>query len=68
MGDGFWRLRIGIGHPGNRAEVIDYVLRRAPADEEALIDAAVVAGAEAVPELLDKGAEFVMNRLHRRTV
>lgn len=66
VGDGFWRLRLGIGHPGNRAEVIDYVLRRAPAPEQALIDEAVLAGADAVTEMLDRGAEFVMNRLHRR--
>jgi PTH1 family peptidyl-tRNA hydrolase len=66
VGDAFWRLRIGIGHPGNRAEVIDYVLRRAPADEQAQIDGAIIAGADAVPELLDRGADFVMNRLHRR--
>src|SRR5678816_2064204 len=24
----YWRLRIGIGHPGVKAEVIDYVLRK----------------------------------------
>jgi len=26
----FWRLRFGIGHPGVKAEVVDYVLRNAP--------------------------------------
>ena len=35
MGDGFWRLRIGIGHPGDRAQVLDYVLGRPPAAEAA---------------------------------
>jgi len=34
LGAGFWRLRLGIGHPGNRAEVIDYVLKR-PSREDA---------------------------------
>ena len=33
VGDAFWRFRLGIGHPGDRSEVIDYVLRRAPAEE-----------------------------------
>jgi len=66
VGDGFWRLRLGIGHPGNRQEVIDYVLRRAPAAEQALLDEAVVAAAAAVPRLLVEGAEKVMNSLHRR--
>jgi PTH1 family peptidyl-tRNA hydrolase len=33
----YWRLRIGIGHPGVKAEVIDYVLRKpTPAHREAI--------------------------------
>ena len=33
----FWRLRLGIGHPGVKAEVVDYVLRRpAPEQREAI--------------------------------
>jgi peptidyl-tRNA hydrolase, PTH1 family len=67
IGDDFWRLRFGIGHPGSRQEVIDYVLRRAPPNEQALLDEAVGAGVEAVPLLLADGAEKVMNSLHRRS-
>jgi PTH1 family peptidyl-tRNA hydrolase len=66
IGDGFWRLRFGIGRPGSRQEVIDYVLRRAPADQQVLLDAAIFEGAEALPRLLAEGAEKVMNVLHRR--
>ncbi len=65
IGEGFWRLRIGIGHPGDRAEVIDYVLHRAPAGEETLIRTAVCRAADELPALLTEGAERVMNRLHR---
>ena len=67
VGDGFWRLRLGIGHPQARGEVIDYVLRRAPAAEQALLDDAVDAAVTAIPRLLVDGAEKVMNGLHRRT-
>jgi PTH1 family peptidyl-tRNA hydrolase len=66
LGDGFWRLRLGIGHPAARAEVIDYVLRRAPAAEEELILAGIAAAIEEIPALLSEGADKVMNRLHRR--
>jgi peptidyl-tRNA hydrolase, PTH1 family len=66
VGDGFWRLRFGIGHPGDRNQVIDYVLRRAPAEEQTLLEVAVAAGAEAVPALITEGADKVMNSLHRR--
>jgi len=41
IGEDFWRLRLGIGHPGNKADVIDYVLTRAPRVEEDLMLEAV---------------------------
>ena len=35
----YWRLRIGIGHPGDRDLVTDYVLKRARREEQDEIDA-----------------------------
>jgi PTH1 family peptidyl-tRNA hydrolase len=67
MGDNFWRLRLGVGHPGNKAEVIDYVLTRAPRAEEDMIMGAVTTAADAMPLLLEQGAERVMSKLHGRT-
>jgi PTH1 family peptidyl-tRNA hydrolase len=66
MGDGFWRLRFGIGHPGNRDEVIDYVLRRPSPEDEGLILDSVQLAADHFPRLLTEGAEKVMNRLHTK--
>ena len=37
----FWRLRLGIGHPGERNEVINYVLKAPRKEEQALIDRAL---------------------------
>jgi len=37
----FWRLRIGIGHPGDRSEVINFVLNRPRREEQDEIDAAI---------------------------
>jgi PTH1 family peptidyl-tRNA hydrolase len=34
----YWRLRLGIGHPGIKAEVANYVLRQPPASERQAID------------------------------
>ena len=66
IGESFWRLRLGIGHPGTKAEVIDYVLTRAPrAEEDAIIDA-VNAAADSIPILLELGAEKAMAKLHAR--
>jgi PTH1 family peptidyl-tRNA hydrolase len=66
IGDAFWRLRIGIGHPGNKAEVIDYVLTRASRAEEDLIFEAVNTAADCMPLLLEQGAERAMTKLHSR--
>ncbi|MGH8131840.1 MAG: aminoacyl-tRNA hydrolase [Steroidobacteraceae bacterium] len=66
MGDGFWRLRIGIGHPGDRAQVLDYVLGRPPSAEAQSIREAILAGADVVPVLLAEGAQIAMNVLHSR--
>ena len=66
MGDAFWRLRIGIGHPGDRTLVLDYVLGRAPPEQAALIAAAIATAADAVPLLLTDGAQVAMTRLHTR--
>ncbi|MBK7023670.1 MAG: aminoacyl-tRNA hydrolase [Sulfuritalea sp.] len=37
----YWRLRIGIGHPGDRDEVVDYVLKPPRREEREEIDAAL---------------------------
>jgi PTH1 family peptidyl-tRNA hydrolase len=63
-GPDFWRLRLGIGHPGDRSQVIDYVLQRAaPADEEAIVTS-VGASLEALTVFVRDGAEKAMKVLH----
>jgi PTH1 family peptidyl-tRNA hydrolase len=64
LGPEFWRLRLGIGHPGDKSQVIDYVLRRAPALEEDKILASVGKAVDALATFIDKGAERAMNELH----
>jgi len=66
QGDGFWRLRIGVGHPGAKNEVVDFVLTRAGADEQRVIDETIAAGADAVESMLRDGAQIAMNKLHAR--
>ena len=66
MGDPFWRLRIGIGHPGDRTAVLEYVLGHPQTQDERLIQDAVEAAADIVPLLLTEGPQKAMNRLHTR--
>jgi PTH1 family peptidyl-tRNA hydrolase len=65
-GPDFWRLRLGIGHPGERSEVIDYVLQRAsPVDEDAIV-ASIRAALETLPTFVRDGAEKAMHALHSK--
>ena len=66
QGDAFWRLRIGVGHPGDKHEVVDFVLTHAGKDEQRLIDDTIVAGADAIEQMLRDGAQIAMNKLHAR--
>ncbi|MHB8915191.1 MAG: aminoacyl-tRNA hydrolase [Thiobacillus sp.] len=50
----YWRLRIGIGHPGDRNEVVNYVLKPPRAEERADIDAAITRALDLMP-LIEKG-------------
>lgn len=66
LGNDFWRLRIGIGHPGDRALVTHYVLAAPRKDEAELIEAAVARSLEVWPLLLEDNTEGAMHRLHTR--
>jgi PTH1 family peptidyl-tRNA hydrolase len=64
IGADFWRLRLGIAHPGHKDLVLDYVLQRASSADERAIQDSVVRAADALPVMLGQGAEKAMNRLH----
>jgi peptidyl-tRNA hydrolase, PTH1 family len=66
QGEGFWRLRIGVGHPGVKNEVVDFVLTHAGKEEQRIIDETIVAGADAIEVMLRDGAQIAMNKLHSR--
>jgi PTH1 family peptidyl-tRNA hydrolase len=67
VGDEFWRLRLGIGHPGDKNQVIDHVLDRPRPEEERAIRTAIGEGLDILPVLIEHGGERAMNQLHRRT-
>jgi peptidyl-tRNA hydrolase, PTH1 family len=66
IGPDFWRLRLGIGHPGDKSQVIDYVLQRSSRDDEDKILNAVGESLNALPIFLEHGSERAMNGLHRK--
>ncbi len=62
----FWRLRIGIGHPGVRAEVVNWVLRKPPLDDRIAIDGCIDASLPALPLLLAGDFSGAMMKLHAK--
>jgi peptidyl-tRNA hydrolase, PTH1 family len=64
LGPDFWRLRIGVGHPGNRDEVADYVLHPPRQEEAKLISSAVEQSLEVWPLIQTGEMEKAMHRLH----
>ena len=60
----FWRLRVGIGHPGQASKVSGWVLSRASKIEQGLIDLSIDESLSALPLLLDGEDVQAMTRLH----
>ncbi|CNC05300.1 peptidyl-tRNA hydrolase [Yersinia pseudotuberculosis] len=60
----FYRLRIGIGHPGDKSKVTGFVLGKPPASEQTLIDDAIDESIRCTEVLLNEDITKAMNRLH----
>ena len=48
----YWRLRIGIGHPGDKNEVANWVLKKPSPDQRTLIEDSITHSLKAYPALL----------------
>jgi len=67
LGDpGFFRVRIGVGHPGAREEVVGHVLSRFSPEEAEAAKETVERGADAVEALLAEGLLAARNRVHAK--
>jgi PTH1 family peptidyl-tRNA hydrolase len=60
----FLRLRLGIGHPGDRSQVVDYVLKAPSKTDFTLIDDAIYQASKILPDLLQDKLEQAMQTLH----
>ena len=60
----FWRLRLGIGHPGVKAEVVDYVLRKPAPEQREAIEACITRTLEASADLLAGEMERATMKIH----
>ena len=60
----FYRLRIGIGHPGHASRVSGYVLSKPSVEDRERIDATIHEAVSALPLLLEGDLTKAMTRLH----
>ena len=61
----FYRLRVGIGHPGDRNEVTNYVLKSPGKIESEQISSAIGAGVAEIPAICAGEYQKVMQHLHK---
>lgn len=60
----FWRLRLGIGHPGEKLLVVDYVLDKPRQEEASLIEQAIQRSLAIWPLLAENKHQAAMLKLH----
>ena len=60
----YWRLRIGVGHPGVKAEVINWVLKKPSQEHRIAIEECIDRSLKAVPELLKGEMEKATMMIH----
>lgn len=63
----YWRLRVGIGHPGERNEVVNFVLKPPLKAEQAVIEESLYQSSKLLTQLLAGQFEQAMLTLHTKT-
>ncbi|MEJ2297451.1 MAG: aminoacyl-tRNA hydrolase [Woeseiaceae bacterium] len=63
-GPDFLRLRLGVGHPGEKDQVTNYVLKRGAADVESAVERNIDDAIGVLPELVEGKAGAAMKKLH----
>ncbi|MGK0398672.1 MAG: PTH1 family peptidyl-tRNA hydrolase [Gammaproteobacteria bacterium] len=60
----FFRLRVGIGHPGDRNQVINYVLHKPSISDQNAIEEANQRSLDVMPQVLEGRLDKAMQALH----
>ncbi len=60
----YWRLRIGVGHPGEKSEVVHWVLKKPSPDHRQSIEDGIARSIKALPQLLAGDMEKAMVQIH----
>lgn len=62
----FMRLRLGVGHPGEKDKVSGHVLKRASSDVESVVERNIDDAIAVMPLLIDDGLNAAMKKLHTK--
>jgi PTH1 family peptidyl-tRNA hydrolase len=65
-GADFMRLRLGVGHPGEKTRVTGYVLKRGSADVERALENNIHDGIAVLPLIIDDGLNAATKALHTK--
>ncbi len=69
MGKDYWRLRIGVDHPGNKKQVSNYLTKnKTPRKEEELILVGIDKVVKLFEKLMHEGYEKTMHTLHQKAL
>ena len=60
----FWRLRLGIGHPGVKAEVVHWVLKKPSPDHREAIAKSIEQSLTSVPDMLAGQMDRALQKVH----
>ena len=64
IGADYWRLRLGVGHPGVKEEVVNWVLKKPMAEHRKAIEECISRSLKAVPALIDGEMEKATMLIH----
>ena len=62
----YWRLRIGVGHPGVKSEVVSWVLKKPQREQREAIETSIERSVQALPLLLSGEMDKAMVKIHTR--
>jgi PTH1 family peptidyl-tRNA hydrolase len=65
-GADFMRLRLGVGHPGEKDRVTNHVLKRGSSDVESAVLNNIDSAIDVLPLLIDDGLNAAMKKLHTK--
>ena len=63
----YWRLRLGVGHPGNKDDVVEWVLRKPMPEQRLAIEECITRSLKSVPALLANEMEKATMLIHTST-